>query len=235
MRYRKGMTLANRSLSIGLFVFAALAMAVLAPPDVTQAQTGFEAGARLGYGIAMGKADADDNLSDTVSGQVPIWLDVGYRPIEALMVGLFFQYGFGILGSELDDCDIADASCSASDIRLGVQGHFHLRPREQLDPWLGLGIGYEWLTLSQEARGTEISGTASGFEFLNLQVGLDIRVLEHFVVGPFLSFSLGQFSSSSAECSGNCGLISSGSVSGDIDDKGLHQWLLIGARGAYAP
>jgi hypothetical protein len=184
----------------------------------------------------LGSVAGDSDLSDGISGQIPIWLDVGYRPIDALMIGLYLQYGIGILGSELDAvCDVDAIDCSASDIRLGLQVHYHISPHEQLDPWIGIGIGYEWLSIGVEGMGVEVGADVDGFEFLNLQAGLDIEVAEHFKIGPVLSFSLGQFSNASADCSGTvmCTLLDS--TGSEINDKALHEWLMIGVRGAYTP
>src|SRR5262245_15293263 len=35
-------------------------------------------GLRLGYGLPLGDAAKDAPLSDTFSGQIPIWIDAGY-------------------------------------------------------------------------------------------------------------------------------------------------------------
>lgn len=230
------MTLTLRLRPLWFSVVAALALGAFSEPSTARAQTGIEAGVRLGYGIPLGEAAKDSDLGDGISGQIPIWLDLGYRPIDALMIGLYFQYGIGMIGSSFDDvCDVDGVDCSASDIRLGVQAHYHISPTEQLDPWIGLGIGYEWASISAEGMGAEITTTFDGFEFLNLQGGLDISVAEHVKIGPFLSFSLGQYGSASSDCSGSAACGAVGSIDGDIEDKAIHEWLLIGVRGAYTP
>jgi outer membrane protein W len=203
--------------------------------------TGIEVGLRVGYGIPLGDADggANSSLSDGISGQIPIQIDLGYRVIPNLTIGLYGQYGFGFVGDQISDgCDASSQiSCSAHDIRLGIQAHYHFQPREKLDPWIGLGLGYEWLGISVEGGGLEVSTTLHGFEFFNFQAGLDIAVAEHFYIGPVLTLSFAQFSSASVDCSssasGLCGQMFG--ASGDIDEKALHEWLMIGVRGVYAP
>jgi hypothetical protein len=32
-----------------------------------------------------------------------------------------------------------------------MQAHYHFMAREKLDPWIGLGFGYEWLNIFIEA------------------------------------------------------------------------------------
>ncbi|HVR18229.1 MAG TPA: hypothetical protein VMS65_00990 [Polyangiaceae bacterium] len=215
-----------------------------------QGETKFEIGFRTGFGLPLGKAagDADDNMSSATAGQIPLWLDIGARIQEKVFVGGYFSYGFGFLGGDLADaCDDADAaaaaqgasvSCSTSDMRLGAQGLYHFGPLNEGHAWLGGGIGYEWWKFGQsvEAGGQEqsITFTADGFEFLNVQVGGDFPVAKGFAVGPFLAFTLAQFGTVTASCSGDaCGNDTSNSES--IDDKALHHWLFLGVRGTVLP
>jgi outer membrane protein W len=218
-----------------LFGLLTLSFAALRAAPAYAEDTGFEAGLRLGYGIPLGSATDNGDLSDAVGGQVPLILDIGYRVIPNLFIGLYAQYGFAWVGDNFDDlCDLSGASCSAHDIRLGVEGHFHFRPREKLDPWIGLGIGYEWLSMSAEQNDVELSMTFHGFEFVNLQAGLDIRVAENFYLGAFLTLTIAEFSEASVDGDAPAFGAQFG-ANGDIDDKGVHEWLLLGVRGAYAP
>lgn len=171
-------------------------------------------GLRLGYAFALGSAQEGIKMSDGTSGQIPIWLDAGYMVTPNILVGLYGQYGF----VQVKNCD----SCSAHDIRFGIQGQYHLAPEASLDPWLGLGVGYELLGSSRTIQGMDVSGTTKGFEFVNLQGGADFKVADAFAVGPFVSFSLGQYSS-----------VSSGDLSADIEGKTLHEWLTLGVKGTF--
>jgi hypothetical protein len=204
---------------------------------------GFELGARAGYGIPLGQADEDDDLSDGITGMIPLQLDVGYRVTPAFSLGGYAMYGFGIAGDDISEaCDDLDdlpgvsASCSTRDVRLGMQAQYHFSPRQDLDPWLGAGFGYEWLTMGFEASGGgeefDVSVTGKGFEFINLQGGVDFTLAPGFALGPFLSFSVAQYSSTSSSCSGSaCG--DGDSDDGDIEEKALHHWLQLGIRGTF--
>lgn len=148
------------------------------------------------------------------------------------MVGGYIQYGFGIVGGDLGDrCDAAGIDCGAHNVRLGLQAQYHLSPEGQVDPWLGAGIGYEWLTYTASGGGVDVSSTGHGFEFLMLQGGADFPVGDGYGIGPFMSFSLGQYASYSTSCDGQCaGFVGD---SGDIKNKALHEWLIIGVRGTF--
>jgi opacity protein-like surface antigen len=204
----------------------------------TAGATGVEAGLRLGYGIPQGKpSETGRNMDEGISGQVPLWLDLGYRVIPPLFLGLYFQYGFGFVGDYVDaSCDADGLDCSVNDIRFGAQVHYHVLFEGQVDPWIGAGFGYEWMTEGASASGVSMDMTAHGFEFLNLQLGLDFTPEDHFYLGPFFTLTLGQFSSVSADCSGlpDCSALEN-ELSGDLEEKSLHEWLLFGVRGGYKP
>jgi hypothetical protein len=69
-----------------------------------------------------------------------------------------------------------------------------------------------------------------GFEFANLQAGIDYKLMRNLGIGPFVSFSLGEFNATSA----NNGGIQGVPGANNITDKTLHEWLTIGVKGAFA-
>jgi hypothetical protein len=203
------------------------ALAALLAPAVASAQLSL--GARVGYAFAMGKAVDEDggDLSDGVKGQIPIQIDVGYRLTPAFTLGGYFSAGYGIVGDAFsDDCDAADIDCSARVLRLGVQLDYAFKNvSPTMTPWLGAGIGYEWATLKGEQGSNEATESYSGFEFLNLQGGVDWKVGQ-FSVGPFAMLSIAQYSDFDFESP-------AGDASGDIPNKSIHEWLQIGLRGRF--
>ncbi len=230
-----------------LFVGVGVVSSVVVLGGVSPAHAeGFELGARTGYGIPLGKAvdqGTNNDLSDSISGMIPLQLDVGYRVIPSLMVGGYVMYGFGFTGDALSkSCDslqglgATDVSCGVHDVRLGIQAQYHILPKGSVDPWVGAGIGYEWLTfgidISNAGQSSNVSSTGHGFEFINLQGGADFSVAPGFGLGPFLSLSVGQYSKSSSSCDGS-GCDGLNTSSRDIDKKALHQWLTLGVRGTF--
>lgn len=184
---------------------------------------GFELGVRTGYALPFGKMDAKStDVSDTISGQIPIWLDVGYRVTPSLVLAAYGQLGIGLFK---DDCP-SGASCSAKDWRFGVAARYHIQPAEKVDPWLSAGVGYEVFSISASAGGSSIDLSAKGWELANLQAGIDFQVSRDAYVGPFVSFSLDEITSES-------GSIGNLSASTSDFDKSLHEWLLIGVRGRF--
>ncbi|HEY8039520.1 MAG TPA: hypothetical protein VIF15_06990, partial [Polyangiaceae bacterium] len=128
--------------------------------------TGVEVGLRTGYAIPLGQIQGlppnapagapTADLSKVFSGVIPIWVDAGYRLNPNIYIGAFFQYGIGLVNTANDatpGCAQSGVSCSASDMMFGIDAHYHLMPDQTIDPWVGLGVGYEIASLSASAQG----------------------------------------------------------------------------------
>jgi hypothetical protein len=50
---------------------------------------------RTGYSVPLGSVTENLSMSDSVSGQVPILIDIGGKPIPNLFVGGYLGLGFG--------------------------------------------------------------------------------------------------------------------------------------------
>jgi hypothetical protein len=190
--------------------------------------TGVELGLRTGYSLPFGDVAGGGNasLSDAINGVLPIWLDAGYRFNPNMYVGANFQYGIAFLNTSKPPCNASGVSCSGSDLMFGIDFHYHLMPDQTIDPWGGVGVGYEILNASFSQGGQSAGVNYNGFQFFNLQVGADYKAMPNLGIGPFVMFSLGQYS--------NCGFsgaLSMGSCS--IQNTALHEWLTFGIRGAY--
>jgi hypothetical protein len=149
-----------------------------------------------------------------LSGAVPLIVEAAFRGNRHVSVGALFQYAI----VQTKNCD-PGSSCSASILRAGVEGIFNFRLGTVLDPWLGLGAGYEWLRFSESGDVTG-SGNFHGWEFLTLQAGGDFRVAPQAGLGPFVSLSIAQYSAGTVD-----------GTSGDIQQTDVHEWLQFGLRG----
>jgi outer membrane protein W len=217
-------------LAMGALLYANVALAQRPPGAANRGA--IQVGLRLGYGLPLGNEGSaqgamDSKLSDDIKGQIPLWIDAGYLFNPNFYLGLSFHYGFGLVNTDANpNCDAPGVSCSTNDVGFGLNLHYHASPAASFDPWVGLGIGYEWLGFDTSGGALSASGGVSGFEFVNLQVGGDFRVAPAFSVGPFLSFSAGRYDSASLT-------LGSSTVSQDIANKSFHEWLLFGVRAVY--
>jgi hypothetical protein len=198
--------------------------------------SGIEVGLRSGYAIPLGGltgggVNGSADLSKIYNGVIPIWVDAGYRLNPNMMIGAFFQYGVGLINTSgalsSAGCGKNGVSCSGSDLKFGAQFHYHLMPDQTIDPWAGIGIGYEIGSASASAGGQSAGASYSGFQFVDIQVGADYKAMPNLGIGPFIDFSLGQFSS----CSFTGAASGTGSCS--IPQQAMHEWFTIGLRGAY--
>lgn len=176
-------------------------------------------GLRVGYAAAIGDASKDTPMDEVAKAQLPIQLDVLWRFTDRFALGPYFSYGFGVLGNDVaDDCDRLGADCSVATLRVGVQGTYVLpQLANRLLPWLGAGIGYEWVRASVSAGAFDTTQSVSGWELFNLQAGADFTLgSTKFAMGPYGVFSFGRYSS----VDGNA-----------VAEKAWHEWLHLGVRG----
>jgi hypothetical protein len=196
--------------------------------------SGIEVGLRTGYAIALGSAAGgangapSANMSDYVSGAIPIWIDAGYRFASPnLFVGAYFQYGIGFTAGQTSKaCSANGVSCSANVVMYGIQAHYHIMPDATFDPWVGLGIGMESANLQETVGGQSGGGSLSGWDYAIIQVGGDYHLMPALAIGPFVNFALGQYGNQSSSGGGQ-------SQSASIPNTALHEWLTIGIRGVY--
>jgi len=200
---------------------------------------------RTGFGLPLGHyasvrtvagfRDTSVNaLLDDTHGVIPLWLDVGYRWSAHWMVGGYVMAGLVLPKTAADNDPLGGGcpkgfDCSAFGVRAGLQVQYRLAPGEPLDPWLGLGVGYEWIESSVEGEllsfPFDASFTHSGPDLLHLQGGLDVAIAEDASLGPFLSLSAMRYTACSAE-------LSDDDADCQLSEQSWHGWLVFGVRGA---
>jgi len=228
----------------------AAAVVLGAPPAA--AETTLEIGVRTGYALGFGNRSVGDvgSIADSelAHSQVPLWFDLGARAGPHAFFGTYLQYGVVVMADELvRACDELDrtvrreggnASCRVHDLRLGAEFHYHFgHVVGSFDPWAGVGFGYEWLSAGVFAHATsgdlDLGATLHGFEFVNLQAGIDVPAASSMTVGPFVAFSFGTFDRLSRSCVGE--LCTQADSTERLREGGLHHWLFFGIRAEFGP
>jgi len=195
------------------------------------ARTGFQMAFRTGYAIPMGKLDdePDADMSNAYSGQVPIFVEFGGKPLASLFLGGYLGLGFGGSAGTIGDlCSRPGLSCAAVTVRTGFEILGYFSPGEKTSPWLGYGIGFEATTLSISGQGNNASVSASGPEFAHFMGGIDFRLSKGFGLGPFIDVSLAEFTNVDQN-------VGNASQSMSVANKALHEWLAFGVRGVVFP
>jgi outer membrane protein len=188
------------------------------PPGHEVTPSGPRLALRSGVAVPFGPAyTASGALSDTITGYVPLRVDVGYRIARRFYIGANAE-----LATILPNQCPAGASCSGTHIRFGVMAAYHYLPASLVDPWIGVGMGYERLTVSRTVDGTTGEISASGLELVDLELGMDLRLWRSFRFGPVVSGALGQYTR----------IAINGVPTSDFD-AAPHAWVLVGLRGAY--
>jgi hypothetical protein len=222
---------------------AAAATSPTPAPAAAPASTGydpnathFEASLRVGIGFPLGSAyqtttGTDVSLGDWSSFTIPVQLDLGVRLGGSWFLGAYFSYGFAGSATAVFNsftCGVSDVKCSPSTLRFGGQVHWHLLGNVSTDPWIGLGSGYERVSLGVSGSTGEGSLSISGWEFANVQLGLDFALGSAVKLGPWVSFSVGQYGSVGGSSGGT-------GISGDITNKTIHEWVMGGVRLVILP
>lgn len=193
------------------------------PQSALAPRGGFEFGFSTGYGVAMGNLGKDSSgqevpISDFVSGELPLVVDLGYRIDPHWYVGGRLE---GAAAFFKPDCG-SGYSCSVTDALIGIFGRYHVLPAARVDPWFGLGISYEQLKLSVDDGSSSSTISYSGPLFATLEAGADYRFSSKFGLGPMVGFSMGEYTSGEAF-----------GTTRSIDKKSLHEWLNFGLRGVF--
>ena len=185
---------------------------------------------KLGYAIPTGDVMAFGPwryygpMTNLYSGAIPIGVGARWRFSPSLSVGAYFQYAPALVASRA--C-ASGFSCSGSDTRVGVEAVYAFLPASTWNPWVSLGTGWEWSTLKVSAGGQSVSQSMNGWEYFNVQAGLDWNLSRTFAVGPWLGFFGGSYSN--ASFTDEAGSTSSGTIDSGL--RAFHGWLQFGLKG----
>jgi hypothetical protein len=194
----------------------------LGPPE-----QGLVLGGRVGFGFPAGDLFNQSPMTDLVGDKVPIWLELGYRFNRHVRTDLYFEFA----PTGIKDAVCFSGSCTGDNFRVGIDAQYHFTPYGVVDPWLGLGFGWEWLHAPGVIFVDPVTGnvfsidqTWSGWELPLIQGGFDFPVAPNFTIGPYASFSLAEYTHYSQ--SGPRGL----SFSQSISDRATHEWFQFGVK-----
>ncbi len=212
----------KRTSTVGLLV----GLLLVAVPAFAQDEyeSGFgELSLNAGFALPLGSAVNNINESDVINFAVPFGIAVGYRIAGAVFLGATFTYGpFGTPSSTtLATCATTGTSCHSSDYRVGFTVQWHPLGSRGLDPYVGIGAGYEWLIVDVSGGGTDLTAQYNGFTWVDVPLGVDFRLSKDIRLGPYLDFAMGQYRNAS---------VTYGGVSQLIPERAIHFWLSAGVR-----
>ena len=225
------------------------------PPDIPppsmsaqghMANRGLQMGVRTGYGGGTGIVYHGLSVKDASSGTIPIQLDFGARILPQLYAGLYGSWGEIFTKNNPVECP-GTLDCKTQQWRFGVELDFHYIPTSKIDPYIGLGSGYEILHTTiaggipiPTAYGP-IPGTTNtsiidrGGEFVNLTFGFDARLSRVVGLGPFISGSLSEYGVHTGTETVSIAGRQVASMPPAPVTHGLHELYFAGIRGTFNP
>ena len=189
---------------------------------------------RTGVGLPFGRVAGGpgNGMPEAYAYQVPIVLESGYRPMPSLLIGGYLGLAFGDVGGDLHR---ACSGCSTRTFRLGLEALVFLRPAERLDPWVGIGVGWESTVIVASDSSVDLSGP----EVLHVLGGLDVRSSRTVGFGPYVDVSLGVYTSRFSQWRARSPVIGMDgpprSQSEDVTGRALHGWATAGVRLVFYP
>jgi hypothetical protein len=158
---------------------------------------GFAIGLHGGYSIPFGNENGVAVRDYVIQGAIPIGVDLGWFITPRFYVGVALTYGIGVGAARLNPtCGDPDVDCSAQMYSFGAVAHWHFRPEERWDPWVGVGFGYETVQVtatSQVDNSTVNPSPALQGLDLSLGAGLDFKPLRYVGVGPYVEGAAGPY------------------------------------------
>lgn len=198
-----------------LLAACTVARPTLAAEDDEARSSGVRLGVQSGFSIPIGKTFTGSGaIDETVRGIVPIRADVGARIAGHFYVGGLFEYGV-----VMPNACPGGTQCSGSRIRVGAAAAFHFLPARIVDPWIGVVIAYENLSLSRSSPSFAMQLDANGIDLPSPEIGVDLRPISWLRLGPVVSGAMGRYSS----------LALNGNDTRDFDPA-WHAWISVGFR-----
>ncbi len=93
-------------------------------------------------------------------------------------------------------------------------------------PWVGLGVGYEILSLNESFAGGDTTSLNAGGVDVDVSAGFDLNV-GRLQFGPYAEFRFGKYSSVTESVD------DIDVADADIAQTEWHEWIMLGLRGRY--
>ena len=204
-----------------------------APPPREITRSKFQLAGRATYALPLGRMSgaAGDEINQSLGGQVPFTIDLGWWLTPRLLVGGFASLAVGGASGRLErHCEESNVRCPTTSGRLGLQIAYHFAPTRSADPWIGYGFGVESTSLHVHREDGHDQASAFGLDFARLSAGLDVPLARRAWIGPVFDFSVGQYVYSRAQAA-----LDPTASGGAINDRAMHYWVGLGVKFTVDP
>jgi len=213
------------------------AILTLAPLGSVRGQevdrTAFEAGARLGVNFPFGQSSAGKSLSTNVGPAFALSVELGVRLLGRYELAVVGLYALGTVNTTTSaGCYTGSNACTAATGELGLEFIYHPLGLAAVDPFVGVGGGYEWLPIWATVSGRNYNLALGGWNWVQVQGGVEFAVGKLVRVGPYLALSVGEYDTVSYTVPTASGPLSG---SGAVANPAAHLWLSVGMRAVVLP
>jgi hypothetical protein len=181
----------------------------------------WDIGALAGASLPVASSEHGARTSDTSHGVASLALDGTYRFTHAFGAGATLRYGASIptLCGSTSEC----IGSLGNDLTLVVRARLFLPLVGRAEPYVDLGVGWEWLTTTLEDSGARSSRSYDGPVLLFAEAALPFPVGRHFTFGPVLGTTIGTFTHRRVETP---------AFTRDerVDTRAVHLWPTLSAR-----
>ena len=186
------------------------------PSPVPMPRRGFQLGIRTGVALPAGKLSEGTAMDALAAAQIPLFVDVGAKISRYVFLGGYASFALGGVSDRWDRNSCRrDESCSTRSAHLGAQIQLHLGSFDRVNPWIGYGLGYEWLWTAGFPE-----TTYHGWEYGRFMAGFDLRLSREWGLGPFIDGTIAEYQSISGPTIATT----------DIDRTAIHSWVTVGLR-----
>ncbi len=180
----------------------------------------WDVGASVGASVPMGSAEHGSRTSDSTHALAAFGADATYRSTPALGAGATLRWGAAVptLCGSTSEC----LGSLGRDVALVLRARFYLPPLLRAEPYVDLGVGWEWLHTTLEDGAARSSRSWNGPVLLSADAAVPFPLGRHVTLGPALGVMIGSFSS---------GRLDTPAFSTDLHPGGtLHAWPTLSAR-----
>ncbi|RYZ39477.1 MAG: hypothetical protein EOO71_19990 [Myxococcaceae bacterium] len=219
----------------------------IGPEFAVSGNVGLGAGYVYKDGLSSAGTVESLKITDSAKVSIPVIVEVGFRATPRFYLGVWGSWEKVFTKENPLSCPTG-FDCSTQQWRFGPEVRYHLSPMGGFDPWIGLGVGLEFLkshvqgtTQVPVAPGVVVPAevdtrvTDKGPTFARLTLGGDIRVTRAFSVGPIITASIGSYTVRTGTQTLN--ITGVGERPGTLArvDDGFHGLFTVGLRLAILP
>ncbi|RKG83557.1 hypothetical protein [Corallococcus terminator] len=217
------------------------------PEFAVSGNVGFGAGYVYKDGLSSAGTVESLKITDSAKVSIPVIVEVGFRATPKFYLGVWGSWEEVFTKENPLSCPTG-FDCSTQQWRFGPEVRYHLSPMGSFDPWIGLGVGMEFLkshvqgtTQIPVAPGVVVPAevdtrvTDKGPTFARITLGGDVRLSRALSLGPIITASIGSYTVRTGTQTLNItGVGERPGTLANVDD-GFHGLFTVGLRLAILP